>query len=81
MRALRRAHSALAHRRRRTRPRIHLILEIKGFDPLEEVKTAAAKRWAAAVNAETTYGTWSYAIAKRVADVAGIVAEAAGPGE
>jgi type III restriction enzyme len=26
-------------------PPLHLILETKGFDPLEEVETAAAKRW------------------------------------
>lgn len=43
----------------------HLILETKGFDPLEEVKKAAAERWAAAVNAEGSYGTWTYTVARR----------------
>ena len=43
----------------------HLILEIKGYDPLEEVKLAAAKRWVDAVNADGTYGHWHYAIAKK----------------
>lgn len=51
------------------------MLETKGFDPLEEVKVAAAKRWVAAVNADGTYGTWAYAIAKKVADVATILSQ------
>ena len=45
-------------------------------DPLEEVKTAAAKRWVAAVNADGSYGRWRYGIAKRIADVAAIVTAA-----
>lgn len=47
----------------------HLILEIKGFDPTEEVKRAAAERWVAAVNADGAYGTWWYAVVKKVADI------------
>jgi type III restriction enzyme len=47
----------------------HLILETKGFDPLEEVKRAAALRWVEAVNADGTYGTWSFGLAKKVSDV------------
>ena len=35
-----------------------MILETKGYDPLEEVKRAAAQRWVAAVNADGTYGRW-----------------------
>jgi hypothetical protein len=35
---------------------IHVILETKGFDPLEEVKRAAAERWVAAVNADGNCG-------------------------
>lgn len=35
----------------------YLILETKGYDPLEDVKTAAAKRWCAAVNAHGGCGT------------------------
>jgi len=59
-----------------SQPPLHLILETKGFDPLEEVKTAAAKRWVAAVNADGSYGRWRYGIAKRIADVAAIVTAA-----
>ncbi len=47
----------------------HLILETKGYDPLEEVKRAAAKRWVAAVNADGTYGLWQYAVAKKISDI------------
>ncbi len=50
-------------------PPFHLILETKGYDPLEDVKRAAAERWVAAVNADDTYGRWGYAVAKRVAEV------------
>ena len=63
--------------RLKTEPPRHLILETKGFDPLEEVKVAAAKRWVAAVNGDSTYGRWAYAIAKRISDVAAILSEAA----
>jgi len=55
--------------RLKTDPARHLILETKGFDPLEEVKVAAARRWVAAVNAEGSHGRWAYSIVKRVADV------------
>jgi type III restriction enzyme len=47
----------------------HLILETKGFDPLAEVKTAAAERWVAAVNAESSYGLWAYAVARKPEEV------------
>jgi type III restriction enzyme len=50
-------------------PITHLILETKGYDPLEEVKRAAAERWVAAVNADGRYGIWQYAVAKKVADI------------
>ena len=40
----------------RLRNGVHLILETKGHDPLEEVKAQVAQRWAAAVNAEGSYG-------------------------
>jgi hypothetical protein len=42
----------------------YLILETKGFDPLEEVKTAA-NRWANAVKADGRYGHWSYRVVRR----------------
>ncbi|MGZ8385101.1 MAG: hypothetical protein ACXWWI_03950 [Nitrospira sp.] len=47
----------------------HFILEIKGYDPTEEVKRAAAERWVAAVNADGAYGQWQYGVAKKVSDV------------
>jgi type III restriction enzyme len=50
-----------------------LILEVKGFDPLEEVKRAAADRWVAAVNAEGSYGRWDYSMAKKVSEVRAIL--------
>jgi type III restriction enzyme len=47
----------------------YLILETKGYDPLDEVKRAAAERWVSAVNADGIYGKWRYAVAKKVSDV------------
>jgi type III restriction enzyme len=48
---------------------VHLILETKGFDPLEEIKTQAAQRWVDAVNDDGSHGIWSYRIAKRPTDI------------
>ena len=48
---------------------VHLILETKGYDPLEDVKAQAARRWVDAVNADGAYGEWRYEI---VHDMAGI---------
>ena len=58
--------------------RAHLILETKGFDPLAEVKSAAAERWVAAVNAEGGFGCWRYGVARKIEEVPRIVTEAAG---
>jgi len=55
--------------RLKSEPIIHLILETKGFDELEEIKVQAAMRWVNAVNADGTYGIWKYAIAKKVSEV------------
>ena len=52
--------------RLKTTPPIHLILETKGFDPLEEVKRAAAERWVAAVNADGTL--WALGVCDREED-------------
>jgi len=52
-----------------SQPQRHLILEVKGFDELRDVKRAAAERWINAVNADGTYGHWRYAIAMRPEDV------------
>jgi type III restriction enzyme len=53
----------------KTEPEEHLILETKGFDPLEEVKKAAAMRWINAVNAEGSWEKWHYAIVRKPTDV------------
>jgi type III restriction enzyme len=47
----------------------YLILETKGFDPLEEVKTQATERWASAVNADGQYGQWLYTIVRKPEEV------------
>lgn len=46
-------------------PQYYLILETKGFDPLEGVKSAAAERWVKAVNSDGNHGHWQYAIARK----------------
>jgi len=51
----------------------HVIVETKGYDPLEEVKKAAAERWVKAVTADGRYGRWSYAIAKKPEEVSAIL--------
>ena len=61
--------------RLKTDPVLHLILETKGYDPLEEVKTAAAHRWVNAVNAEGSYGQWRYAIVHKVGDIDGVLSK------
>lgn len=57
---------------------VHLVLETKGYDPLDEVKEAATRRWAAAVNADGKYGEWRFAMARRMEDVSYVLQEAAG---
>jgi type III restriction enzyme len=59
-------------------PPTHLILETKGFDPLEGVKREAAERWVNAVNADGTYGLWKYALVKKPSDVGGAISSASG---
>lgn len=59
--------------RLKTNPSIHLVLETKGFDPLEDVKRGAAERWVAAVNADGSYGIWRYALAKKPTEVSGLL--------
>ncbi len=58
-------------------PPLHLILETKGYDPLEDVKRAAAERWVAAVNADGTFGKWSYVVVKKMTDVPKVISEIA----
>ena len=59
--------------RLKTDPHSHLILETKGYDPLEEVKRAAAERWVAAVNSDRAHGHWQCAVAKRISDIPSIL--------
>ena len=59
--------------RLKTDPPSHLILETKGYDPIEEVKRAAAERWVAAVNADGTHGHWQYAVARKISDIPSIL--------
>lgn len=54
---------------------VHLVLETKGYDPLREVKDAAATRWANAVNADGRFGVWKFRMANSVADVSYILDE------
>lgn len=46
-----------------------VILETKGFDPLEGVKKAAAERWVKAVNSGGQFGHWQYAVARRPEEI------------
>jgi hypothetical protein len=45
-------------------------VKTKGFDPLAEVKAQVALRWVEAVNAERSYGSWIYAVARKPEEVA-----------
>jgi type III restriction enzyme len=62
--------------RLKTEPPRFLILETKGYDPLDDVKRQAAERFVAAVNAEGSYGNWQYAVAKKVGEIDKIVRKA-----
>ncbi|MBI2862314.1 MAG: hypothetical protein HYX89_05810 [Chloroflexi bacterium] len=53
-----------------------LILEVKGYDPLAEVKAAAAQRWVAAVNNDGRYGRWHYVVVNDPTKTPTAVAEA-----
>lgn len=48
---------------------VYLLLETKGYDPLEEVKAQAARRWVDAVNVDGRYGRWYYAVARAPEEV------------
>ena len=56
----------------------YLILETKGYDPLEEVKTQAAHRWVQAVNSDGSYGRWGYAVVHDMGKVGEVVHREAG---
>lgn len=61
-------------------PELTLILETKGYDLLAETKQSAAKRWVAAVNAESKMnpeckrGEWRYVMVRQVGDIPGLLA-------
>ena len=55
--------------RLKTDPVINLILETKGFDDLAEVKSGAAQRWVAAVNADGQFGSWRFEMARAMPKV------------
>ena len=55
----------------------YLILETKGYDPLAEVKSQAAHRWVRAVNADGSFGFWSYAMVSDVGKVEDAVSRTA----
>ncbi len=61
----------------KTEPPIHLILETKGYDPLAEVKAAAAQRWVSAVNADGSCGRWAYVMVRQTTEVNDAVTKAA----
>ena len=47
----------------------YLILETKGYDPLEKIKKAAAERWVGAVNADGKFGRWIYKLVKAPTEI------------
>jgi type III restriction enzyme len=47
----------------------YLLLETKGYDPLKDVKSAAAERWCAAVNALEDFGEWRYRLVTKMEKV------------
>jgi hypothetical protein len=64
---------AIVESRGRFTQLMHLILETKGFDPLEEIKGQAAQRWVAAVNADGSYGRWGYSAAHRISKITDLI--------
>lgn len=57
---------------------VTVVLETKGYDPLEEVKRAAAERWVAAVNAEGSFGEWRYVISHDVPSIPTLIEQLVG---
>jgi len=57
---------------------VHLILETKGYDPLEEIKAQAARRWVDAVNADGSFGEWRYTVTHEMASIPTVINEVAG---
>ncbi len=59
----------------------YLILETKGYDPLQHVKAQAARRWVDAVNAGGGFGSWDYKVVSDIGRVKEAVEQAARPGD
>jgi type III restriction enzyme len=59
--------------RLKTDPASHLILETKGYDPLDQVKRAAAERWKDAVNHDGAHGRWQYMVAAKIPEINGLI--------
>ena len=55
----------------------YLILETKGYDPLQEVKTQAAQRWIRAVTAGGDFGSWDYAVVSEMSKIGDAVGRTA----
>jgi len=49
------------------------LLETKGYDPLKEIKKAAAERWCAAVNTHGGFGNWTYRVVDQPEKVSGVL--------
>ena len=56
----------------------HVIVETKGYDPLADVKRAAAERWVRAVNADRRWGEWHYRLVYQPADLPYFLTELCG---
>jgi len=54
----------------------YLILETKGYDPLKDVKKAAAERWVSAVNSDGKFGNWAFEMAEHPTEVSEILSTA-----
>lgn len=52
---------------------VHLILEVKGFNPKKETKRGAAERWVKAVNQDGAYGRWEYVAVEDVTQIPGLL--------
>ena len=50
-----------------------LIFEVKGYDERAEVKTAAAKRWCAAVNTDGNFRRWDFRMVRNRAETSGTI--------
>ena len=55
------------------------LLETKGHDLLEDIKTQAAKRWVDAVNADGSHGEWRYEIVHEMNAVPAVLDRVAAP--